>query len=468
MNKRISQTTLGPNSKNEECAKFIIDDVNIPYVLSGTTEYNQEYTLSMWVRADSKSVLKIYEKSIEVNEEWSRKQVTFKALGNNLNIFFGNTGTYYFYKTQLELGKLMSDASPSPEDIEESLKETNAKFELVVNKETLKSEINALADTFTFTGNGFIVNAKNLTIAEDGTITAVNGKFTGIIEATEGKIAKFNIGENGLVYGDINTGVYTQISGKEIRWIAGIEEEFLNEINGKTEFFRENRWFQFYTAYKNKEDEEFSLTPVGGFDARGVFTGESYQDFVINPAEYLLTWDGYANFKRVKTSDLSSDTSVYIKCNGTTENDNNKYAIRFFRGDNDTAWFRPCADGLTNLGGSNYHWDNIYAKNGQIQTSDRNRKKNIQYLDDKYIELFDFLIPKTFKMKDGKRTHVGFIAQEVEEAMKTLGLSNEEFAGLCIDRDEEGNAHYSLRYDELFMLCVAKLKQLERKILNEH
>ena len=157
---------------------------------------------------------------------------------------------------------------------------------------------------------------------------------------------------------------------------------------------------------------------------------------------------------------------MYLKCNGRYENTDNKYAIRFFSGDNDTAWFRACEDGLTNLGGPNYHWNNVYAKNGQIQTSDKNRKENIEYVDDKYIELFDLLIPKTFKMKDGKRTHVGFIAQEVEEAMKIVGLSNEEFAGLCIDYDENENSHYSLRYDELFMLCVAKLKQLERMIFD--
>ena len=541
MNIRETVTIRSPNGIDEECAKFTIDEVAKPYVFRKTTKSNEKYTYSAWVMSEIKSTLSIQGKEIPVTTNWKRQKIVFTANGSSLKIHFNKAGIYYIYKSQLETGDVATDWAPSPEDIEESLKATNARFELVVNKETLKTEINALADTFTFTGNGFVVNAKNLTIAEDGTIKALNGEFTGKITANTGEIGKWTIG-NGRIYsqgsdgkytkvqstngwkhafivgapnkdnsvgapfyvthegklhaekaeiegkieassgtiggwtigeyaltsGKIDSDTYTSLSGDGIEWIIGVSENFYNSFADRIENLPyQNRKFQFYSADKQYDSDKATVTPLGGFDAVGMFRGTSninLEPGVDNYTEYIVRWNGNANLKTVKINDLISDTSIYIKCNGTTENDNNKYAIRFFKGENNTAWFRPCASGKTNLGGPNYPWSNVYATNGTIQTSDRNKKKNIQYVEEKYIELFDLLIPKTFKMKDGKRTHIGFIAQEVEEAMKTVGLSNEEFAGLCIDRDEEENTHYSLRYDELFMLCVAKLKQLEREI----
>lgn len=121
-------------------------------------------------------------------------------------------------------------------------------------------------------------------------------------------------------------------------------------------------------------------------------------------------------------------------------------------------------------------------------TSDRNLKKDILDIDDKYLDFFDRLRPITYKYdcpeNKGHRDHVGFVAQEVEEALTASGLTTEQFAGLVIEQDvtlnpnydsslsdEENTANethydalYSLRYEEFISLLVKKVQSLQKQI----
>lgn len=115
-------------------------------------------------------------------------------------------------------------------------------------------------------------------------------------------------------------------------------------------------------------------------------------------------------------------------------------------------------------------------------TSDRNMKKDIVNIDDKYREFFKMLRPVTYVYNEGHRKHVGFIAQEVEEALEKCGLTTEDFAGLVketdvdIDIDGDKTVHYdelySLRYEEFIALnslmiqdLIDRLEELEKKVL---
>ena len=92
------------------------------------------------------------------------------------------------------------------------------------------------------------------------------------------------------------------------------------------------------------------------------------------------------------------------------------------------------------------------------------------------------LLPVSFTFKDGNsgRTHIGFISQDVEEAMTKVGLTSLDFAGFCKDTmteeiindknetervqiyDENGEAvyRYSLRYEEFIALNTAMIQDL--------
>ena len=98
--------------------------------------------------------------------------------------------------------------------------------------------------------------------------------------------------------------------------------------------------------------------------------------------------------------------------------------------------------------------------------SDRNSKKEIQDLDNKYSELFDLLRPVSYKLKDGEsgRIHTGFIAQELKESLSAVGLTTNELAAYCEWTDEKGNVTCGIRYEELIALTVLEIKKLKERI----
>ncbi|MFG6356323.1 MAG: tail fiber domain-containing protein [Acetatifactor sp.] len=138
----------------------------------------------------------------------------------------------------------------------------------------------------------------------------------------------------------------------------------------------------------------------------------------------------------------------------------------------------PWADKAYRLGVPNHRWEQLYANNAAISTSDRNQKKDIAPMSDKYLDFFSLLQPVTYRFIDGTsgRTHVGFIAQDVENAMLQTGLSDLDFAGFCKDKalDTEGNPIlddcgnpiyiYSLRYEEFIAINTATIQRQQAQI----
>lgn len=138
----------------------------------------------------------------------------------------------------------------------------------------------------------------------------------------------------------------------------------------------------------------------------------------------------------------------------------------------------PSNNGKVNLGSSGRRWNQLFATNGTISTSDRNAKTSITYMSDTQEQLFAKLRPVTFKLKDGSsgRTHYGFISQDVEDSLGELKLTGKDFAGfckdLCVDEngeamlDEEGNKiyDYSLRYSEFVALNTHMIQKLQNEI----
>lgn len=109
----------------------------------------------------------------------------------------------------------------------------------------------------------------------------------------------------------------------------------------------------------------------------------------------------------------------------------------------------------------------IYASNGTILTSDRAKKTNIVNMSDTQEQLFNKLQPVTFKFIDGSsgRTHYGFISQDVEDALRALDLTSNDFAGFCKDvrTDKHGNQvdEYALRYSEFIALNTFMIQKLQ-------
>ncbi|MDA7765978.1 tail fiber domain-containing protein [Alphaproteobacteria bacterium] len=94
-------------------------------------------------------------------------------------------------------------------------------------------------------------------------------------------------------------------------------------------------------------------------------------------------------------------------------------------------------DNVIDLGKSASRFDNIYATNATIQTSDANEKQQIAALTDAEMTAAKAIsqLFKTFKWNsavtekgDAARTHTGVIAQDVEAAMTAAGLDAGDYA----------------------------------------
>jgi len=136
--------------------------------------------------------------------------------------------------------------------------------------------------------------------------------------------------------------------------------------------------------------------------------------------------------------------------------------------------FIPAIDNANNCGFSGgYRWAAVYAANGTIQTSDARQKNSIT----NSVLGLDFIMalrPVSYKWniggntvtfdkdqnpiatpKEGKRTHFGFVAQEVKEA-----LGEQDFGGYL----ETSDGSLALRYDQFIAPLTAAIQELTTRL----
>lgn len=158
----LNVTTIeSPRGYMEECAHFVIDDVTMPFALNDIMSIGEEYTFSAWIKSDGENEIQVFNNSYPVNLEWEKCVFNSKAEEKDLKIYFLNPGTYYIYRSQLEIGNIESDWRPSPLDFDEKLDESYEElFEEITNKDTtilqtvdeiLLSALKSYVETTTFT-----------------------------------------------------------------------------------------------------------------------------------------------------------------------------------------------------------------------------------------------------------------------------------------------------------------------------
>jgi len=136
----------------------------------------------------------------------------------------------------------------------------------------------------------------------------------------------------------------------------------------------------------------------------------------------------------------------------------------------------PCdEDGLQddeiNLGANGTRWNDIYATNGTIQTSDRNEKQDIAELSDaeQRVAVAAKGLLRKFRWKDAvaekgdeARTHFGIIAQDLQAAFTAEGLDAGDYAMFISSTwtDEETGeerTRMGVRYSELLAFIIAAI-----------
>ena len=143
--------------------------------------------------------------------------------------------------------------------------------------------------------------------------------------------------------------------------------------------------------------------------------------------------------------------------------------LRFTTGD-----IRPCdsngdnQDNFTDLGDSSARFDDIFATNGTIQTSDRNEKQDIAELTDAETRvavaakglLRKFRWQSAVEEKgDEARIHFGIIAQDLQDAFTAEGLDAGDYAmfisSTWTDDDGVEQTRLGVRYSELLAFIIA-------------
>ena len=128
-------------------------------------------------------------------------------------------------------------------------------------------------------------------------------------------------------------------------------------------------------------------------------------------------------------------------------------------------------DNAIDLGASSVRFDDIYATNGTIQTSDRNEKQDIAELTDaeQRVAVAAKGLLRKFRWKDAvaekgdeARTHFGIIAQDLQAAFAAEGLDAGDYAMFISSTwtDEETGeerTRMGVRYSELLAFIIAAI-----------
>jgi hypothetical protein len=251
--------------------------------------------------------------------------------------------------------------------------------------------------------------------------------------------------------------------------------------------------------------QDFSLTRLGG--SGNILLGSTGGNVGIGTASPNVL--GFSKALTISSSNsgielTSADNIVQGSFSGSTNglaiSGVGENGIRFLSSSSGSATERmritsvgdtqPGADNAYSLGVSGTRWSAVWAANGTIQTSDEREKKDI-IESDLGLGFITKLRPVSFKWKvgqnvvtsevvkdeegnpildeegnektesviiprEGKRTHYGLIAQEVEEV-----LDGKDFGGFIHDEETDTKG---LRYDQFVPLLIKSIQELNDKI----
>ena len=139
---------------------------------------------------------------------------------------------------------------------------------------------------------------------------------------------------------------------------------------------------------------------------------------------------------------------------------------------------RPSPDNTFDLGSSTARFDDVFASNGTIQTSDINLKENIETTN-LGLDFINDLTPIEFTWKDGGvRTHLGFSAQDVKQKLIDAKGDSQNYAVYTqgsyetqYEENEDGDLvevsepveRYGLRTSELVPVLTKAVQELSAK-----
>lgn len=293
-----------------------------------------------------------------------------------------------------------------------------------------------------------------------------------VIDLARNAITTSNIGNQSVKHADSAGAVaWGNVSGKPSAYTPTSHTHGWDAITGKPSAYTPTAHTHDYISTSASCNKNWNWFGKEG-QPPWVWGGEAPNDmYVYNPTNFTVNYayhliSGAAGNVRVALSGEGANFRTYVKSTGAA------------------------LDNAVNLGSGSYRWKQVFAGTSAISTSDRNLKKDINKLTENHLKFFLMLMPVSYQFIDGDsgRTHIGFIAQDVEDAMEQCGLTALDFAGFCKDvktvvywekdensekiekerpvLDADGNPEYiySLRYEEFIALVTYATQKLYGRV----
>ena len=158
-----------------------------------------------------------------------------------------------------------------------------------------------------------------------------------------------------------------------------------------------------------------------------------------------------------------ANSSMYLWAHGA-------WRLRVF-----SSSLRPYVDNSYDLGSTSTRFDDVYATNGTIQTSDARDKADVAELD-RGLDFVNALNPVSYRWSDrsgyeGSRVHWGLLAQDVAEVLGDDAASAAVWVHTEAgeETDAEGNTYdtpdrQGLRYEELIAPLVKAVQELTARL----
>lgn len=347
------------------------------------------------------------------------------------------------YTTKTTTNQLSSRITQNASDItSEVTRATNSESSLSTRIKQTTTGISLTVNNGS-TSSGIVIGITK----EDGTTTQAQGtiQMTGLVKFTD----LSNAGSTTINGSNITTGII-----KSSNYVSGSAGTSINLSNGVIDT-------------KNfKVSSSGNITSTGG--TIGGWTISQNDIHIKNSSNNeVIIADGSNTNQDVLVIRNGSNYPFYLRANGYL------YANNVQISGNITATSGSFTGSLYTSNGTFGNWtingDGIYSSNAQIfpdylgfkyngtgswtsqpwwrigqNASDKNLKKNIEKLEDKFDKFFNELRPISFKWKESEndKTHIGFIAQDIQESERRNNLDldlvygNENDDLLNLDKQE--------------------------------
>lgn len=328
-------------------------------------------------------------------------------------------------------------------------------LQLKVSKGDVVSEINQSPEKISLKANRIEIDSDTFKLSADGKIVAESGTIAGFDLTNTAFEKNFAVG--------------------------GVNYKF--KITSDTT--SETATYLISLAEQNAGEYSFAVDTKGNIECGDLYGGKisctkvNLSSSINDATEQSVltarngsghTYIGYARKLDGKNTIIAGGTVQFQPQNGTN--------CSLFKESSSKARtiFRPDTNGGAYLGSGSYKWHSIYCTDGAFNGSDRKLKENIADLDAERNKAFVLsLRPVSYKLKtgEGKRTHNGFIAQEVRDAAETTVGDIAAYQASVIDGDEEKyfdptvpdkKLLWQLNYSELIAPIVKLVQSQQQEI----